>query len=306
MLTLPLLAIVGHRRHGCVDRLSLQRIPALAGLPQNVFGTGRGTTWLLVGSDSRQGRAPSTVELATGGDIGNGCTDDDPDVHVPARSMSPTMVSISRDSWRAHPGHAEMQDQRGFLLGGASCWRVSSNVEWSASDHYAGDRVRSISRPSSTPSAWVTMCPPEPITCPAPATTCPPVANASTYATRSDTCAPGRRRAQTSTAWSTSACSCPRCCTGRPARRGIPAQLAALVSDGRSRRRNGHGRPRRPHLDLAHWSGTCTVILRTTIAPIEFPLERFRLVSDRSDAAGRLFAALAADDLAPPDTLNTQ
>ena len=46
---------------------------------------GKGTTWLLVGSDSRQGLTPEQqAELATGGDIGNGHTDTIMLVHVPA------------------------------------------------------------------------------------------------------------------------------------------------------------------------------------------------------------------------------
>src|SRR5439155_8081306 len=61
---------------------------------------GRGSTWLLVGSDSRRGLTPEQQEaLATGGDTGNGRTDTVLVVHVPALgSGTPTtMVSLPRD-----------------------------------------------------------------------------------------------------------------------------------------------------------------------------------------------------------------
>ena len=63
---------------------SLHRIPALADYPERP-AAGKGTTWLLVGSDSRQHLTPDQqAELATGGDIGDGRTDTILLVHVPA------------------------------------------------------------------------------------------------------------------------------------------------------------------------------------------------------------------------------
>ena len=102
---------------------------------------GRGTTWLLVGSDSRQGLTVEQQQaLATGGDTGNGRTDTILLVHVPALgSPTPTtMVSIPRDSYVPIPGYGRDKINAAFAMGGAPL--LAQTVEQATGlrlDHYA-------------------------------------------------------------------------------------------------------------------------------------------------------------------------
>ncbi|OMC51771.1 LytTR family transcriptional regulator [Mycobacterium sp. IS-2888] len=83
---------------------------------------GRGTNWLLVGSDSREGlTADQQQDLSTGGDVGAGRTDTILLVHVPSfgSSTPPTMVSIPRDSYVPIPGHGKDKINSAFATGGA-------------------------------------------------------------------------------------------------------------------------------------------------------------------------------------------
>lgn len=100
---------------------TLHREPVLTDYPGRP-ASGRGTTWLLVGSDSRQGLTVEQQQaLATGGDIGNGRTDTILLVHVPAfGSDTPTtMVSIPRDSYVPIPGYGRDKINSAFAMGGA-------------------------------------------------------------------------------------------------------------------------------------------------------------------------------------------
>ena len=81
LLLVALTAVVGG---GFWADRSLHRIDALTDYPERP-AAGHGTTWLLVGSDSRQDLSPEQqAELATGGDIGSGRTDTILLVHVPS------------------------------------------------------------------------------------------------------------------------------------------------------------------------------------------------------------------------------
>lgn len=103
--------------------------------------SGHGTTWLLVGSDSRQGLTVEQQEaLATGGDTGNGRTDTILLVHVPAfgSSTPTTMVSIPRDSYVPIPGYGRDKINAAFAMGGAPL--LAQTVEQATGlrlDHYA-------------------------------------------------------------------------------------------------------------------------------------------------------------------------
>ena len=100
---------------------ALRREPVLADYPGRP-ASGHGTTWLMVGSDSRQGLTVEQQQaLATGGDIGNGRTDTILLVHVPAfGSRTPTtMVSIPRDSYVPIPGYGRDKINAAFAMGGA-------------------------------------------------------------------------------------------------------------------------------------------------------------------------------------------
>jgi LCP family protein required for cell wall assembly len=103
-------------------------------------GPGRGTNWLLVGSDSRQGlTAEQQQDLATGGDVGSSRTDTILLVHVPEfrSGTSTTMVSIPRDSYVPIPGHGKDKINAAFAMGGAPL--LTQTVERATGlrlDHY--------------------------------------------------------------------------------------------------------------------------------------------------------------------------
>ncbi|MFZ0714723.1 MAG: LCP family protein [Mycobacterium sp.] len=101
---------------------------------------GQGSTWLLVGSDSREGLTTEQQQaLATGGDTGNGRTDTILLVHVPALgSGTPTtMVSIPRDSYVPIPGYGRDKINAAFSMGRAPL--LAQTVEQATGlriDHY--------------------------------------------------------------------------------------------------------------------------------------------------------------------------
>ena len=147
---------------------SLHRIPALAGYPERP-AAGKGTTWLLVGSDSRQHLTPDQqAELATGGDIGDGRTDTILLVHVPAfgSSTPTTMVSIPRDSYVPIPGYGSDKINAAFSVGGAPL--LAQTVEQATGlrlDHYAEIGFDGFAVLVDA-IGGVTMCPTEPISDP--------------------------------------------------------------------------------------------------------------------------------------------
>lgn len=149
-----------------VDR-SLHRVDVLtayAGRP----AAGHGTTWLLVGSDSRSDLSPEQQDaLATGGDVGDR-TDTIMLVHIPGllSDVPPTLVSIPRDSQVDIPDNGENKINAAFTLGGPHL--LVQTVEQASGiriDHYAqigfagfADVVDAV--------GGVTMCPSEPISDP--------------------------------------------------------------------------------------------------------------------------------------------
>lgn len=147
---------------------SLHRIPALADYAERP-AAGRGTTWLLVGSDSRQNLSPEQqAELTTGGDMGAGRTDTILLVHLPAigSSTPTTMVSIPRDSYVPIPGYGEDKINAAFTFGGAPL--LAQTVEQATGlrlDHYAEIGFDGFAVMVDAVGG-VTMCPPEPISDP--------------------------------------------------------------------------------------------------------------------------------------------
>jgi LCP family protein required for cell wall assembly len=144
---------------------TLRREQALTDYPDRP-GPGRGTNWLLVGSDSRQGlTAEQQQELATGGDIGSGRTDTILLIHVPEfRSSTPTtMVSIPRDSYLPIPGHGKDKVNSAFAMGGAPL--LTQTVEHATGlrlDHYAEIGFGGFAGLVDA-LGGVTMCPTAPI-----------------------------------------------------------------------------------------------------------------------------------------------
>ncbi|MBK8756468.1 MAG: LCP family protein [Actinomycetales bacterium] len=81
---------------------------------------GRGATFLLVGSDSREGlTAAQIAELATGPDEGGKRTDSIMLVHVSDHGAKPSIVSIPRDSYVPIPGHGSNKINAAYAFGGA-------------------------------------------------------------------------------------------------------------------------------------------------------------------------------------------
>jgi LCP family protein required for cell wall assembly len=144
---------------------ALHRIPALAEYPDRP-AAGAGTTWLLVGSDSRGQLTPEQqAELATGGDLGTGRTDTILLVHVPTigSSTPTTMVSIPRDSYVEIPGYGSDKINAAFVEGGAPL--LAQTVEQATGlrlDHYAEIGFDGFAVMVDAVGG-VTMCPTEPI-----------------------------------------------------------------------------------------------------------------------------------------------
>jgi LCP family protein required for cell wall assembly len=147
---------------------ALHRIEALGDYPDRP-AAGRGSNWLLVGSDSRADLSgEQQADLSTGGDVGNGRTDTILLVHLPdPGSAAPTtMVSIPRDSYVPIPGYGRDKINAAFALGGPAL--LAQTVEQATGlhlDHYAeigfggfADVVDAL--------GGVTMCLPDPISDP--------------------------------------------------------------------------------------------------------------------------------------------
>ncbi|WP_197518604.1 LCP family protein [Mycobacterium sp. ACS1612] len=144
---------------------SLHRIAALTDYRERP-AAGSGTTWLLVGSDSRQGLTPAEqAELTTGDDMGNGRTDTILLVHIPGigSSTPTTMVSIPRDSYVPIPGYGQDKINAAFSEGGATL--LTQTVEQATGvrvEHYAEIGFEGFATMVDAVGG-VTMCPTEPI-----------------------------------------------------------------------------------------------------------------------------------------------
>ena len=161
----PLLAGAGILGGAVWFDTSLHREPVLTDYPDRP-GAGRGTNWLLVGSDSRQGlTAEQQQDLATGGDVGSGRTDTILLVHLPGfgSSTPTTMVSIPRDSYVPIPGHGKDKINAAFAMGGAPL--LTQTVEQATGlrlDHYAEIGFSGFAALVDA-LGGVTVCPAEPI-----------------------------------------------------------------------------------------------------------------------------------------------
>jgi LCP family protein required for cell wall assembly len=130
LLLVLLLAVVGF---GVWVDTSLNRVDAL---PADSAGTGSGTNWLIVGSDSRAGlTSEQEKELATGGDVGQRT---DTIMLLHSGSSGPVLVSIPRDSYVPIAGHGRNKLNAAYAFGGAPL--LVSTVEAATGlriDHYA-------------------------------------------------------------------------------------------------------------------------------------------------------------------------
>jgi LCP family protein required for cell wall assembly len=165
LLITSLLAGLGVIGEGAWVETSLHRESVLGDYPDRP-ASGRGTNWLLVGSDSRQGLTPEQQNaLATGGDIGNSRTDTILLVHISAlrSDVPPTMVSIPRDSYVPIPGHGKDKINAAFAMGGATLLiRTVEQATGLRIDHYA--EIGFGGFPTLVDAlGGVTVCPKEPI-----------------------------------------------------------------------------------------------------------------------------------------------
>ncbi|AGP29830.1 LCP family protein [Corynebacterium terpenotabidum] len=96
---------------------SLNRIDALT---SSDLGNTKGTNWLLVGSDSREGLSEEEGAEYSAGDLTEEGqrTDTIIVVHVPSFGGTPTMVSIPRDSYVSIPGYGMDKINAAFSYGG--------------------------------------------------------------------------------------------------------------------------------------------------------------------------------------------
>jgi LCP family protein required for cell wall assembly len=161
----PLLAAIGLIGGAAWFDSALRRASALNDY-QGRPAAGRGSNWLLVGADSREGlTADQQRELATGGDVGSSRTDTILLVHVPGLGSStrPTVVSIPRDSYVPIPGQGKDKINAAFALGGASL--LTKTVEQATGlhlDHYAEIGFGGFAVLVDA-LGGVTVCPAEPI-----------------------------------------------------------------------------------------------------------------------------------------------
>jgi LCP family protein required for cell wall assembly len=80
---------------------------------------GDGTTWLITGSDSRQGLTNKEIrKFSTGFDIGGGRSDTIMVVHIPSGGGRPLLMSIPRDSYVPIPGFGSNKINAAFAFGG--------------------------------------------------------------------------------------------------------------------------------------------------------------------------------------------
>ena len=163
-----MVGIVGLAATGVWIDTNLRRTPVFSDYPDRP-GTGHGTTWLLVGSDSRDALTPEQqADLTTGGDMGNSRTDTILLVHIPALRSgdAATMVSIPRDSYVPIPGYGKDKINAAFSLGGASL--LTQTVEQATGmhlDHYAEIGFGGFAELVDAVGG-VTLCPAQPISDP--------------------------------------------------------------------------------------------------------------------------------------------
>lgn len=79
---------------------------------------GHGSTYLLVGSDSRDNLSPTERDTLGTGSAGGQRTDSIMLVHVPSGSGRRAIISVPRDSYVPIPGHGSNKINAAFALGG--------------------------------------------------------------------------------------------------------------------------------------------------------------------------------------------
>lgn len=147
---------------------SLTRIHALNNYPDRP-AQGAGSTWLIVGSDGREGLTPEQqADLSTGGDLGSSHTDTIMMVHIPrlGSGTPATLVSIPRDSYLPIPDYGSDKVNTAFTVGGPAL--LVQTVEQATGvriDHYTEIGFGGFARLVDAVGG-VAMCPSEPVSDP--------------------------------------------------------------------------------------------------------------------------------------------
>ena len=96
---------------------SLKRVSAFSDYANRPAET-PGATWLLVGSDSREGLTDDQKDELSAGDANGQRTDTMMLLHIPSGSGRPTLVSLPRDSYVPIAGHGRNKLNAAFAWGG--------------------------------------------------------------------------------------------------------------------------------------------------------------------------------------------
>lgn len=116
---------------------NVNRVDALgdyAGRP----ASGRGTNWLIVGSDSREDLDAQAQQRLRTGDTAGKRTDTIMVAHLPDNDTKPTLLSIPRDLEVAIPGKGRNKVNAAFAIGGAPLLaRTVEQFTGLRIDHYA-------------------------------------------------------------------------------------------------------------------------------------------------------------------------
>jgi LCP family protein required for cell wall assembly len=136
-------------------------LPAVADTP--------GTTYLLVGSDSRAGLSEQDVgylNTGTEAEAGGQRTDTILVLHVPGGSQPPALISIPRDSYVAIPGRGENKINAAYAFGGAPLLAETvTGASGVGIDSYVETGLGGFARVTDA-IGGVDLCLPEPITDP--------------------------------------------------------------------------------------------------------------------------------------------
>lgn len=163
LLVLSSLFVVFLLAAGVILVLIDTAFPRVAALPEHQIAATRGTNWLLVGSDSREGLSEDEVaRLGTGGDLGSKRTDTIMVLHIPLTGQA-TLISLPRDSYVEIPGFGMNKINAAFTFGDAPL--LVSTVEQATGihiDHYAEIGMGGLANVVDAVGG-IEVCPPEPL-----------------------------------------------------------------------------------------------------------------------------------------------
>lgn len=113
-----------------VPVLSWNRVDKVDAMPDGDRpADARGTNYLLVGSDSREGLTPEQRNELGTGNAGGQRTDSIMLLHVPGGFGPPVLISFPRDSYVEIPGHGESKINSAFSWGGPKLLAASIEAE---------------------------------------------------------------------------------------------------------------------------------------------------------------------------------